>query len=142
MKFWDTSALVPTLVNESSSRRMRAILAGDSEIAVWWATVVECVSAIGRRERVGVTEPSSARDSYENLGILAASWSEIPPSEAIRDDARRLVRVHDLRAADAYQLSAARAASDDHPETLPFVTLDDRLALAASREGFPVLGLG
>ena len=42
---------------------------------------------------------------------------------------------------DAFQLAAARAASDDHPEALPFVTLDDRLPLAASREGFPVLGL-
>ena len=142
MKFWDTSALVPMLVDEPSSRAMRTILTGDRAIAVWWATVVECVSAIGRRERVGTVGPVNASESYESLAILAASWSDIPPSEAIRDDARRLVRVHDLRAADAFQLAAARAASDDHPETLPFVTLDDRLALAASREGFPVLGLG
>lgn len=129
------------MVHEPSSRQMRAILTRDRDVVVWWATVVECVSAISRRERAGATEPSSAPESYENLAILVASWSEIPPSEAIRDDARRLVRVHDLRAADAFQLAAARAASDDHPETLPFVTLDDRLALAASREGFPVLGL-
>jgi predicted nucleic acid-binding protein len=121
---------------------MRTILAGDRDVAVWWATVVECVSAIGRRERAGTTGPSSAREAYENLAILAASWGEVRPSEAIRDNARRLVRVHDLRAADAFQLAAARAASDDHPETLPFVTLDDRLAGAAGREGFPVLSLG
>ena len=141
MKFWDTSALVPLLVDEPSSHRMRTILTRDRDVAVWWATVVECVSAIGRRERVGMVAPSSAAESYEGLAILALSWSEVPPAEAIRDDARRLVRVHDLRAADAFQLAAARAACDDHPETLPFVTLDDRLALAASREGFPVLGL-
>lgn len=141
MKFWDTSALVPTLVSEPSSRQMRTILAGDRDIAVWWATVVECASAIGRRERAGTTGPSSVREAYGNLAILSASWGEIRPSKAIRDDARRLVRVHDLRAADAFQLAAARAASDDHPEALPFVALDDRLALAASREGFPVLGL-
>jgi predicted nucleic acid-binding protein len=141
VKFWDTSALVPLLVDELSSREMRTILSGDRDVAVWWATVVECVSAIGRRERFGTVGPSRASESYESLAILAASWSDIPPSEAIRDDARRLARVHDLRAADAFQLAAARAASDDYPETLPFVTLDDRLALAASREGFPVLGL-
>ena len=141
MKFWDTSALVPMLVDEPASREMQTILSRDGDVAVWWATVVECVSAIGRRERVGTVGPSSASESYENLAILAAGWSEIPPSERLRVDAGRLIRVHDLRAADAFQLAAARAASDDHPETLPFVTLDDRLALAASREGFPVLGL-
>lgn len=142
MKFWDTSALVPMLVDEPSSREMRTILSGDRDVVVWWATVVECVSAIGRRERVDTVGPSNASDAYENLAIIAAGWSEIPPSERVRDDAGRLVRVHDLRGADAFQLAAARAACDDHPETLPFVTLDDRLALAASREGFPVLGLG
>ena len=141
MKYWDTSAVVPMLVDEPSSGQMRTILAQDRDVAVWWATVVECVSAIGRRERAGTTERLGAREASENLAILAAGWSEIPPSEGVRDDACRLVRVHDLRAADAFQLAAARAASDDHPETLPFVTLDDRLALAASREGFPVLGL-
>ena len=60
----------------------------------------------------------------------------------MRDDARRLVRVHDLRAADAFQLAAARVAADGQPGTLPLVTLDERLALAASREGFRVLGSG
>lgn len=141
MKFWDTSALVPTLVYEPSSRQMRETLGIDPDVVVWWATVVECVSAIARRERTERIGPSSARGSYENLAILSAGWSEIPPSDATRSDAGRLVRVHDLGAADAFQLAAARAASDDHPETLPFVTLDDRLALAASREGFPVVGL-
>jgi predicted nucleic acid-binding protein len=60
----------------------------------------------------------------------------------LRNDARRLVRVHDLRAADAFQLAAARIAADGEPAALPFVTLDERLTLAASREGFPVTGAG
>ena len=59
----------------------------------------------------------------------------------MRESARRIVRVHDLQTADAFQLAAARVAADDQPGTLPFVTLDERLALAADREGFPVLGL-
>lgn len=53
--------------------------------------------------------------------------------------AARLLRVHPLCAADALQLAAARMAAEDRPETLPFVTLDDRLALAAQREGFEVI---
>lgn len=36
-------------------------------------------------------------------------------------------------------LSAAEMVGEGRPGSLPFVTLDDRLALAAQREGFPIL---
>ena len=72
-------------------------------------------------------------------GLLAPGWSEVPPTDGIRDAAVRLVRAHDLRAADAFHLAAAVVASDGEPSGLSFVTLDERLALAASREGFPIV---
>ena len=37
---------------------------------------------------------------------------------------------------DSRQLAAAIIASEHEPATLEFVTLDDRLSNAASREGF------
>jgi hypothetical protein len=37
------------------------------------------------------------------------------------------------------QLAAALLACEDDPGRLPIVTLDDRLAEAATREGFTVL---
>ena len=141
MRFWDTSAIVPTLVDEAASARMRELADDGTTLAVWWATRVECLSAIARRVRLAPADAHHAEEALDTLRGAVSGWLEIPPTERLRDDAGRLVRVHDLRAADAFQLAAARAASDDHPETLPFVTLDDRLALAASREGFPVLGL-
>ena len=64
---------------------------------------------------------------------------KIRPTERVRRAAARLLRVHPLRAADALQLAAAIVGSEDRPETLPFVTLDDRLADAATREGFRVI---
>jgi uncharacterized protein len=140
VRFWDSSAIVPTLVDEPTSAKLRDLAQDEEAIIVWWGSVVECASAIGRRERTGSLDPAGAAEALETLEQQCAAWSELPPTESLRDDARRIVRVHDLRAADALQLAAARAASDDHPETLPFVTLDERLALAASREGFPVLG--
>ena len=36
------------------------------------------------------------------------------------------------------QLGAAIVAAENHPATLPIVTLDERFAPAAEREGFPV----
>lgn len=51
----------------------------------------------------------------------------------------RLLRIHELRAADALQLAAALVLAVFDPKTLPFVTLDACLATAAEREGFAVL---
>jgi hypothetical protein len=50
-----------------------------------------------------------------------------------------MLRVHDLRAADALQLAAGVAAAEGRPATLAFVCLDERLAAAAEREGFGVV---
>ena len=142
MRFWDSSALVPTIVDERTSERMRALLSADAFLAVWWATPIECASAIARRERGERDSVGKAASAFAILDELSTTWIEIPPTERLRDDARRIVRTHDLRAADAFQLAAARAASEQRSDYLPFVTLDERLALAAGREGFPILGLG
>ncbi|NIQ55185.1 MAG: PIN domain-containing protein, partial [Gammaproteobacteria bacterium] len=65
-------------------------------------------------------------------------WLEVLPSEEVRDHAARLLRVHALKAADAFQLGAARvwAGASSGAE---LVTFDERLALAARLEGFGVL---
>lgn len=140
MRFWDASAVVPLLVEEPHSEVMRAESAEHPELVVWWGTVVECASAIGRRERTGALEHSGATEALATLDRLSREWREVSPTSALRDDARRLVRIHDVRAADAFQLAAARIAADGDPSALPFVSLDERLSLAASREGFPVPG--
>ena len=77
--------------------------------------------------------------ALEHLRQLSASWHEIDPSDEIREAAARFLRVHPLRAADALQLAAAFAAAERRPTSLEMVTLDDRLADAARKEGFVVL---
>lgn len=80
------------------------------------------------------------REGLDRLEAYQRTWAEIQPGEALRRVATRLVRVHPLRAADAVQLAAAIEAAGDRPDHLPFVTLDRRLAEAASKEGFPIIG--
>ena len=140
MRFWDASAVVPLLLDEALSGTMRSELVENPELVVWWGTPVECVSAVARRERMEAAAAEKSAVALETLGRLTREWREVPPTPTLRDDAQRLVRVHDLRAGDAFQLAAARIAADGEPGALPFVTLDERLALAASREGFPVAG--
>ena len=77
-----------------------------------------------------------AAESFSRLDALAPSWMQIDPSDEIRESARRLLRVHPLRAADALQLAAALVAAERRPSTLAFVTCDGRLHDAAAKEGF------
>jgi predicted nucleic acid-binding protein len=141
VRFWDSSAVVPILVDEPMSMWMRELAEDGSGLAVWWATPVECISAIARRERSTELDPESAQVAASTLGGLSERWIEIPPVDRVRESARRIVATHELRAGDAFQLAAARVASKGKTDSLPFVTLNERLALAARREGFPVPGL-
>jgi predicted nucleic acid-binding protein len=112
--------------------------ARDAEIVVWWATEVECESGIARGEREGLLASAEASLARDRLEELKEHWLEVEPSDLQRRAARRLLRTHPLRAADALQLSAALVAAEADPATLELVTLDDRLADAARREGFRV----
>jgi predicted nucleic acid-binding protein len=47
--------------------------------------------------------------------------------------------VHPLRTADALQLAAAFVAAEQRRSSLEVVTLDDRLAAAARKEGFQLV---
>jgi predicted nucleic acid-binding protein len=139
MRFWDSSAVVPLIVAETTSGAMQLEFEGDPQLVVWWGTEVECVSAVARRERDGDLTGTSLGNSLLRLDALSTEWREIQPVKRVQQLATRLLRVHPVRAADALQLAAAIVASEDQPATLPFVTLDDRLAQAAEREGFPVV---
>ena len=139
MRFWDASAIVPLLVSEPTRETLLGLLDGDSGMLVWWGTPVECTSAIARREREGALSVTEATGAVQRLRDISSGWHEILPSEIVRSVAQRLLRVHPLRAADSLQLAAAVVASEREPATLAFVSLDERLSEAASREGFPVI---
>lgn len=59
--------------------------------------------------------------------------------EPVRQRAERLLGVHALHAADAFQLGAALALFDDRPRGRYFLTRDANLAAASGRERFSVV---
>ena len=137
MKFWDSSAVVPLLVPEVMSGSVQRLYEDDPVMAAWWATEIECTSAIARRQRLGHLSEDVAAEGFVRLKALREGWHEVEPGEELRESAKRLLRVHDLRTADALQLAAAVYVAEARPSTLEFVSLDDRLLAAARREGFP-----
>jgi uncharacterized protein len=141
VRFWDASAIVPLLIAEAPTRRLQAFAASDPDILVWWGSGVECASALARLERDATLDPRAAVLAFDRLKQLAAGWHEVDPSDIVRETATRLLRVHPLRAADALQLAAAFIAAEQRPASLEMITLDDRLASAARKEGFAVIDI-
>lgn len=139
MKFWDSSAILPICLDEPHSDAIRNMLRDDQHLVVWWGTIIECWSALSRlrRERI-LSEDGDAR-AREILRILAESWTEVEPTEKVRQNTARLLRLHPLRAADAAQLAAGLVWAEGNPAGHAFVCLDKRLSQAAGLEGFHLL---
>ena len=119
MRFWDSSALVPLLVRQATSRKLRSLYRADTAVVAWWGSCVECESAISRLEREGLLKARAALAARRRLDLFAVTWQEVQPVDTLRDVARRLLRVHDLRAADALQLAAASPPRSSIPRHSP-----------------------
>ena len=136
MIFWDSSAIVPLLVAESESAAVHDVAIADSTLVVWWGSIVECWSALARRERDGHLPTEAVDEARDLLRELGEAWIEIAASRQVRDHAERLLLRHPIRAADALQLGAALTWAGGQPERHPLCTFDARLAAAARGEGF------
>ena len=139
MRFWDSSAIVPLIVTQAASPDTDRWLAEDDKVAVWTLTPVEVASAVRRLVREGAIDERAASHAEERIDELIGASHVIVDVETVKGQARRLMRLHPLRAADAMQLGAAWEWSAGRPAARVFHTLDDRLARAARREGFRVV---
>ena len=139
MRYWDSSALVPLLFEESQTAKMVAVLKEDPGIVTWWGSPVECYSALWRRRRTEQLDDPYFYEMVKRYERLEADLDVVPPVNLVRDGAKRLLRFHPLRAGDALQLAAAHFWCDNQPKNVAFVTLDGVLSSAARAEGFTVL---
>jgi uncharacterized protein len=139
MRFWDSSAIVPLLVSQSGSERADAWFREDRDLVLWTLTGVEITSALWRLVREGALVEGDARVAERRAAQLAAASRVVVDLDGVRAYALRLLRVHSLRAADALQLGAALVWANGRPDGRSLCTLDERLALAAQREGFVIV---
>lgn len=135
---------MPLVSREPLSDEMRRLLEEDVGMVVWWATRVECVSAISRRTREGLLGPEGEASARGLLDDLSGSWTEARPTARLRALAEQALAeqalaAHPLRAADALQLASALIWCGGEPRGRSFVCLDERLRTAASRSGFALL---
>jgi hypothetical protein len=92
-----------------------------------------------RRRREGVLNTDAELKARAILSALSIEWSEVQPSELVRQRAERLLSIHPLRSADAFQLAAALIWAQENPQGHEIVCLDQNLREAAHKEGFTVI---
>lgn len=133
--------MVPALVREPKTEAILSLLRKDEGMAVWWATQIECASALSRRLADGTFDLWLFDQSVDRLAALLGKWTEEPPSREMRMLAEYFLGLHGLKTADALQLAAAFQWRGWNPVGKEFVCLDNRLRTAAAVEGFSVLPL-
>jgi predicted nucleic acid-binding protein len=138
MRYWDSSALVPLIVQEPRSEEMRSLARDDIHIITTAYTTVEIASAVWRRRHHDELSMAEHEAAERNFADLSATWIEVPVEQDVLNAAISVLSRHTLRAGDALQLGAAQIVAGQQA-SLTFVTLDEDLANAARNEGFPVL---
>jgi hypothetical protein len=138
LRFWDSSALVPLFVEHPTSTQVRSWIDDDPDVVAWTLSDVDLRSAFARLAREGHVSWKDAQETFLRVDAFFARIHVVTFIDGVKARARRLLGVHPLRAADALQLASALLASSDDPAGFELVTLDERLAEAARREGFTV----
>jgi predicted nucleic acid-binding protein len=138
VRFWDSSVIVPLLVQQESSALAESWAVEDADMVLWTLTSVEVMSAFRRLVREQVLEEDGARLAERRLDQLIQTCHVVIDVPAVKRLATRVLRLHPLRAFDALQLGAALLWAEGHPEGRTLHTLDARLRRAAEREGFLV----
>ena len=72
MRFWDSSALVPLLVDEAASSLARSLLREDPAIVAWRLAGTEVASALWRRRRAGEIDEQARLFAEGGLARAAA----------------------------------------------------------------------
>jgi predicted nucleic acid-binding protein len=139
--FLDSSALVKRYVEEIGSSWILSITNSSSSnhLYVVEITLVEALSAIGRRQREGNLSGEQVNVILEDIRFdFQNVFQIIEIDQNLIDVAGELVLQYPLRAYDAIQLASAlqvRALLTSFPEIqLTFVSADDRLLNIAQTE--------
>lgn len=138
MKFWDSSAIVPLIVDEEETDYCLNTLSDDQDMLIWCLSKVEVISALCRLVReISLTE-AEFQKAKKHLNDIVQRSHEVTVIKKVRDRALRLLEVHPLRAADACQLASALVVTQEEPDIMEVVCFDQRLIKAATKEGFVV----
>ena len=111
--FWDTSALVPLVIQQEGTATAVRLWESADRVLASRLLYVEAVAALGmavRTDRVDSTTHQAARNGID---LLSASLDWVEVSASLVNRAAQLAEQFDLRGYDAVHCASAEAVHDD-----------------------------
>ena len=134
--FWDTSAALPLCCSQTFTTQSKKWLRKYPKIVVWWGTSVEINRGLARLKRDGHLTEKETIKAARLWEKLKKTCRVVSPVERVLELANGLPENYGLRALDSFQLAAALVWCQEKPRRRPFITADERLAIAAEKAGF------
>jgi uncharacterized protein len=127
--YFDTSAVIPLIIEEPTSSQCRRLWNDANRIVSVRLLYPEARAAIARANRLGRLTAAQLSAAVDELDDVIQQIDHIELTTALAHTAGELAQAHGLRGYDAVHLAAAQIADD--PE-LVLVTGDHELATAAT----------
>lgn len=139
--YLDTSLYVRRFVREGGTESTLRLLSRFSLVSSFLLQI-ETASAISRKRAEGVLSDEELERVRDEVFAGLRHISFVVVDASVAKQAREAVSKHGLRSLDAVHLGTALFLRESVGADIPFLTADARLADAAHRERFRVLGAG
>jgi len=96
VRFWDSSAVVPLVVREENSDRVRTWVEDDEDMVVRTLTEVEVRSALSRMAREGRLGPDDLLQVTLDADDLLRQFHTVESLSAVKNRAKRPLMLHPL----------------------------------------------
>lgn len=133
--YFDTSSLVPLLVEEAGSQRASLLWDQADHIAGVRLLYAECCAALAMAARLGRLSARALRTAVIDLDMLYQQIDIVEVSDSLVWRAGVLAEIHSLRGYDAIHLAAGETISG---QDVVFVAGDGQLYEAAKSLGLAV----
>jgi uncharacterized protein len=133
--YFDTSAIIPLIINEPSSDRCNRVWDESSRVVSVRLLYPEARAALAKAERMGRLSAAQRVAAIVELETIITQVDHIEVTEALAHRGGELAQAHGLRGYDAVHLAAASAVADSD---VVLVTGDSDLAKAANSIGIAV----
>ena len=133
--YFDTSALVPLIIDEPSTDRCNRLWNEASRVVSVRMLYPEARAALARAQRMGRMTSAQLNAAVIELDAVTAEIDHLEVTAQLARSAGELAQAFGLRGYDAVHLAAATAIADSD---FLFVTGDGDLAAAATAAGIAV----
>lgn len=133
--YFDTSALIPLLVQETGSERAKVLWDEAERVAAVRLVFAEGCAALAMASRTGRIDRSTLRGAVRALELLYQQMDIVEISDTVVRRAGTLAESYSLRGYDAVHLASAEALAG---KDMVLVAGDGRLCQAATSLGLAV----